>query len=143
MRTKSCASPLSCGQKQRGPGGTPREYPWHYQPPAPPGPFSAAKLYPKIDGWKLRKNFCMAERVGFEPTYPITGVTRFRVELVTTASIPLRAVRGRPSGFPYKKAHMSERDVRRKICGVTKQIRTALSDVRGRCPNRIDDGDVP
>ena len=101
------------------------------------------ELYPKIDGWKLRKNFCMAERVGFEPTYPITGVTRFRVELVTTASIPLRAVRGRPSGFPYKKAHMSERDVRRKICGVTKQIRTALSDVRGRCPNRIDDGDVP
>ena len=85
----------------------------------------------------------MAERVGFEPTYPITGVTRFRVELVTTASIPLRAVRGRSSGFPYKKAHMSERDVRRKFCGVTKQIRTALSDVRGRCPNRIDDGDVP
>ena len=37
---------------------------------------------------------------------------------------------------------MSERDVRRKICGVTKQIRTALSDVRGRCPNRIDDGDI-
>ena len=38
----------------------------------------------------------VAERVGFEPTYPGKGVTRFRVEPGTTSSVPLRWIEAGP-----------------------------------------------
>ena len=62
-------------------------------------------------------------------------------------TFPLRRRPDQPArqafGPSYEKTHISLCASFLEIYGVSKQIRTALSDVRGRCPNRIDDGDVP